>query len=179
MLFRSLAASALARCIGVPAVAVREGLHNFQPAPHRINLVRTVSDIRFVDDSKATNAHAAERSLQAYESVVWIAGGLAKGQDFDDLVRRVSGRLRAVVLMGQDHQVLAGALKRHARDVPVITVEQTDTGAMSEVVRAAHRLAEPGDVVLLAPGCASWDMFRDYADRGEAFTTAVNELGSG
>jgi UDP-N-acetylmuramoylalanine--D-glutamate ligase len=101
--------------------------------------------------------------------VVWVAGGLAKGATFDDLVEGARDRLRGVVLLGQDRAVVAEALARHAPDVPVVEVAATDTGAMDEVVRAAARLAQPGDTVLLAPACASKDMFTNYGERGDAF----------
>lgn len=169
----ALAAAALARAVDVTPRAVRQGLRDFSPAPHRIATVAEIDGVRYVDDSKATNAHAAETSLLAYERVVWIAGGLAKGQAFDELVRRVAGRLRAAVLLGQDRELIAEALARHAPDVPVAQVAASDTGAMDEVVARAAEFAVPGDVVLLAPGCASWDMFTDYAARGEAFAAAV------
>ncbi len=169
----ALAAAALARAYGVPAAAVRDGLRDFRPAEHRIADAGEVAGVRFVDDSKATNAHAALGSLQAYDPVVWVAGGLAKGQEFDELVLQVRDRLRGVVLLGADRDRIAQALARHAAEVPVHTVSRTDTGAMQEVVDAALRLARPGDTALLAPACASWDMYRDYADRGRQFVAAV------
>jgi UDP-N-acetylmuramoylalanine--D-glutamate ligase len=172
----ALAAAALARAYGVAPAAVRAGLVAFEPAGHRIADVAEIGGVRWVDDSKATNGHAAETSLLAYESVVWIAGGMAKGQDFDQLVTRTRSRLRGVVLLGVDRERVREALARHAPEVPVVEVSRTDTGAMSEVVSAAAALARPGDTVLLAPGCASWDMFRDYADRGDAFAAAVTGL---
>lgn len=171
----ALGAAALARAYGVEAQAVRDGLRSFEPAAHRIAEVGEFAGIRYVDDSKATNAHAAATSLRSYESVVWIGGGLAKGQRFDELVREVANRLRAAVLVGSDAGEIADAMRRHAPDVPVIIVERTDTGAMSEAVAAARERALPGDVVLLAPGCASWDMFDDYSHRGRAFVEAVLE----
>lgn len=170
----ALAAAALARSFGIEASAVRDGLRRFSPAPHRIADVGLVNGVRFIDDSKATNAHAAAMSLRAYASVVWIAGGLAKGQDFDDLVREVADRITGVVLIGADAPLLAAALARHAPDVPVIAIERTDTGAMSEAVERAASMAKAGDVVLLAPGCASWDMFDDYSHRGRLFAEAVD-----
>ncbi len=169
----ALAAAALARAFGVEPSAVREGLQTFTPAGHRIAEVADVAGIRWVDDSKATNCHAAETSLLAYESVVWIAGGLAKGQEFDELVRRTHGRMRAVVLLGVDRDRIRDALARHAPEVPVVEVSRTDTGAMDDVVAAAAGFARPGDTVLLAPGCASWDMYRDYAQRGDDFAESV------
>lgn len=173
----ALAAAALARACGVPAEAVQQGLRDFTPAGHRIETVGTYGGVTYIDDSKATNTHAAETALRAFDSVVWIAGGLAKGQDFDELVMNQAHRMRAVVLLGVDRHVIAEALARHAQNIPVIEVDRTDTGAMADVVAHAARLAVPGDTVLLAPGCASWDMFRDYAHRGDEFAAAVVHLG--
>lgn len=172
----ALAAAALARAFGVPPTAVRDGLRAFQPAPHRIAHVATVGGVAYIDDSKATNTHAAQTSLAAYEPIVWIAGGMAKGQEFDDLVASARTRLRGVVLLGVDRAVIRAALDRHAPDVPVIEVPSRETGAMAEVVQHAASLAQPGDTVLLAPGCASWDMFTDYTDRGRQFADAVRGL---
>jgi UDP-N-acetylmuramoylalanine--D-glutamate ligase len=168
----ALAAAALARAHGVSPAAVGEGLRSFRPAGHRIAVVANRDSVRWVDDSKATNPHAARSSLLAYEQVVWIAGGLAKGAVFDDLVRDCAERLRAVILIGRDRDKVADALRRHAPQVPI-----TDLGegseVMTRVVRAAAEAARAGDTVLLAPGCASMDMFTDYADRGDAFAAAV------
>ena len=172
----ALAAAALVRALGVEPGAVRAGLRAFEPAHHRIADVGDVGGVRYIDDSKATNAHAALGSLRTYDPVVWIAGGLAKGQTFDELVVAVRDRLRGVVLLGQDRALFVEALTRHAPQVPVVAVDRTDTGAMEDVVRAAAVLARPGDTVLLAPACASWDMFTDYAERGRAFVSAVHRL---
>ncbi|TIC88641.1 UDP-N-acetylmuramoyl-L-alanine--D-glutamate ligase [Nocardioides sp. GY 10113] len=181
----ALAAAALARAHGVSRSAVRDGLRAFRPDGHRIELVAEHGEIAWVDDSKATNPHAAASSLAAYESVVWIAGGLAKGAAFDELAARWGSRIRGAVLIGRDRQVIADALSRHAPDVPVIVVDSGDTdgvdGAdptdpralMDRVVEAAAGLARPGDTVLLAPGCASMDQFASYAARGDAFAAAV------
>jgi len=175
----ALAAAALARAHGVPAAAVRDGLRSFRPDGHRIASVAESGGVTWVDDSKATNPHAAQSSLQAYDPVVWIAGGLAKGASFDRLVSDVKERLRGVVLLGQDREVIAAALSRHAPDVPVIVVEGRETSTMERVVGAAAGLARPGDTVLLAPGCASMDMFANYGERGDAFAAAVRRLVGG
>jgi UDP-N-acetylmuramoylalanine--D-glutamate ligase len=176
----ALAAAALARAHGVPQAAVRDGLRGFRFDGHRIASVGTVGGVGYVDDSKATNPHAARSSLLAYDAVVWVAGGLAKGAHFDDLVVATRDRLRAVVLIGRDRHVIAEALARHAPDVPVITVDDGETGAghiaMERAVVAAADVAQPGDTVLLAPGCASMDMFTSYAERGDAFAAAVQRL---
>jgi UDP-N-acetylmuramoylalanine--D-glutamate ligase len=160
----------------VPTTAVRDGLGTFTPDGHRIADVGEVAGVRYIDDSKATNPHAAMSSLLAYDPVVWVAGGLAKGATFDDLVRAARDRLRGVVLLGRDRDVIADALSRHAPDVPVIDVEGGDTSVMDRVVAAAADLAQPGDTVLLAPGCASMDMFANYGARGDAFTESVRRL---
>jgi UDP-N-acetylmuramoylalanine--D-glutamate ligase len=173
----ALAAAALARAHGVSQAAVRDGLRSFRPDGHRIATVAEVDGVTWVDDSKATNPHAAKSSLQAYDPVVWVAGGLAKGARFDELVLAVRDRLRGVVLLGQDRSVIADALSRHAPDVPVLVVDGGETdpehASMERVVDAAATLARPGDTVLLAPGCASMDMFANYAARGDAFAAAV------
>ena len=178
----AVAAAALARAHGVPPVAVRDGLRGFRPDAHRITEVGTVAGVRYVDDSKATNPHAAQASLTAYRDVVWVAGGLAKGASFDELVRAVADRLRGVVLLGRDRAVVAQAVRRHARDVPVIDVgddETVATSVMDRVVDAAAGLARRGDTVLLAPACASQDMFSDYGARGDAFAAAVRRRAGG
>ena len=174
----ALAAAALARAYGVPPEAVRAGLNLFRPEPHRMSLVARVSGVDYVDDSKASNPHAAAASLAAYPSVVWIAGGLFRGADadIDMLVGSVGPRLRGVVLLGADRSVIRRSLARHAPDVPVVEAVRTDTGAMDLVVAEAARLAVPGDTVLLAPAAQSFDMFRDYPARGDAFAAAVGRL---
>jgi UDP-N-acetylmuramoylalanine--D-glutamate ligase len=174
----ALAAAALARAYGAEPPAIRAGLRAFLPEPHRISLVARVRDVDYVDDSKASNAHAAAASLTTYPSVVWIAGGLFRGADadLDQLVRSVAPRLRGVVLLGADRGRVREALARHAPDVPVAEAAGTDTGTMDLVVAAAAGMAKPGDTVLLAPAAQSFDMFRDYPARGDAFAAAVRRL---
>ncbi|MFG2024389.1 UDP-N-acetylmuramoyl-L-alanine--D-glutamate ligase [Streptomyces sp. NPDC048825] len=174
----ALAAAALARAYGVPAAAVRDGLRAFRPDAHRIQHIADVGEVAYIDDSKATNTHAAEASLAAYESIVWIAGGLAKGATFDELVAKSAKRLRGVVLFGADRALIRQALARHAPEVPVVDLDRTDTGAMLEAVQEATRLARAGDTVLMAPACASMDMFTNYNQRGDMFAEAVRELGA-
>ncbi|MDQ1585645.1 MAG: UDP-N-acetylmuramoylalanine--D-glutamate ligase [Actinomycetota bacterium] len=172
----ALAAAALARTHGVEPAAVEAGLRAFVPDAHRIAAVGIVAGVAYVDDSKATNAHAAEASIASFDHVVWVAGGLAKGARFDELVVSAASRLRGVVLMGRDRALIGDAVARHAPDVPVVDVSTSDTGAMDDVVRAAAGLARPGDTVLLAPACASMDMFTNYGERGDAFAAAVARL---
>ncbi len=172
----ALHAAALARAHGVSPAAVAAGLAGYQPERHRNALVATVDGVRYVDDSKATNPHAAAASLAACPRVVWIAGGQLKGVDIAELVVATAGRLAGAVLLGVDRREIGDALTRHAPQVPVVEVARTDDGAMAEVVRAAAALARPGDTVLLAPAAASKDMFFSYAHRGDAFASAVADL---
>jgi UDP-N-acetylmuramoylalanine--D-glutamate ligase len=172
----ALAAAALARAHGVSPEAVLKGLREYQPAPHRAVEVAEVAGVRYVNDSKATNPHAAAGSLRAHQSIVWIAGGQLKGASVDELVSSIAGRLRGVVLLGVDSPVIAAAVARHAPDVPVNSLRTGDDEPMTAAVSAASAMARPGDVVLLAPAAASLDMFRSYGERGDAFAAAVHVL---
>jgi UDP-N-acetylmuramoylalanine--D-glutamate ligase len=171
-----LAASALARSVGAPIEAIRRALASFRLDRHRIEIVASRYGITWIDDSKATNPHAAAASLRAYPSVVWIAGGLLKGVDIEPLVRQRAVQLRGVVLIGTDRTELLEAFQRHAPHIPVHEVSDTETrSVMAVAVQLAAALAVPGDVVLLAPAAASMDQFTDYADRGNRFALAVRD----
>ncbi len=174
----ALAAAALARAAGVAPAEVAAGLRSYTAGPHRMQTVAEVAGVRYVDDSKATNAHAAAAALAAMPAggTVWIAGGLAKGARFDELVATFATKLRAVVVIGTDPEPITGALARHAPDVPRQVVPAGDTEVMTTAVTRAAGLARPGDVVLLAPACASMDQFVSYADRGEKFAAAVRQV---
>lgn len=172
----ALAAAALARSFGVSAKAVKQGLLDFVPGGHRIAQVGQINQVTWVDDSKATNPHAANSSMRAFDSIVWIAGGQAKGTDFDDLVSTHAAKLKAAVLLGIDRHQIAQSLSKHAPQVPVIVIDNSETSAMAEAVEAAAKLAKPGDTVLLAPGCASLDMWPGYDARGDDFAAAVSKL---
>jgi UDP-N-acetylmuramoylalanine--D-glutamate ligase len=174
----ALAAAALARAYGDQPSAIAAGLDNFVPEPHRISLVGERDGVTYIDDSKASNPAAAAASLAAFPSIVWLAGGLFRGSDadLDHVVRTAAPRLRAAVLIGTDRARFTRALARHAPDVPVTELSSTDTGVMDQAVAAAAAAARPGDTVLLAPAAQSWDMFRDYSARGDAFAAAVARL---
>ncbi|MCI1222517.1 UDP-N-acetylmuramoyl-L-alanine--D-glutamate ligase [Bifidobacterium subtile] len=176
LLADALAALALALGIGADLPTALEALQAFSPGGHRIETVAEATSpagaIRFVDDSKATNAHAAEASLAAFAagSVVWIAGGLAKGSRFEGLIRDRREKIKAAVVIGVDQQPMLDALRSQAPDIPVSVIDPQDKDTvMNRAVDAAGAFAQPGDVVLMAPACASMDQFVSYADRGERF----------
>lgn len=180
----ALAAAGLALTVGVAHEQIRRGLTTFTPGRHRIEKVAEHNGISWVDDSKATNPHAAAASILSFEKVVWIAGGLAKGADMNELVQRISTRLRAAIIIGEDGPLIARALHEHAPSVPQVHVnpphDYTRGGAsnslMEEVTRSASTYAQSGDVVLLAPACASMDQFISYGDRGDRFKAAVEKV---
>ncbi|BDT86263.1 UDP-N-acetylmuramoylalanine--D-glutamate ligase [Nocardia cyriacigeorgica] len=189
----ALAAAALTRAIDVAPQFVREGLIEHKVGPHRAAFVREVGGVEFIDDSKATNPHAARSSILAHPHVVWVAGGQLKGAGVEDLIAEVADRLVGAVLIGTDAEVIATALARHAPEVPVVELASGDyagmgdddagrAGAdevMAQAVRAAAGLARRGDTVLLAPAAASLDMFADYTHRGRSFAAAVHTLEDG
>ena len=173
----ALAAAALTRSFGVSPQAAAQGLQNLHLGGHRIETVHQGDDITWVDDSKATNPHAANSSMRAFESIVWIAGGQAKDTSFDTLVQTHANRLRGVVVLGVDRQRIAESLAEHAPDVPVVVLDTMDRTVMDEAVTQAARMARPGDTVLLAPGCASRDIWTGYDVRGDDFARAARALG--
>ena len=174
----AMAAAGICRSLGISYEAIKQGLAQFSPDHHRLELVATVNGIQWVDDSKATNPHAAMAALGSYLSVLWIAGGLAKGAQMEPLIKRMGGRIKAAILIGADREHIERALKEFAPDVPVYQVDKSSTSAqlMDDVVRRAASIAQDGDTVLLAPACASMDQFRSYAERGELFVASVNKL---
>lgn len=180
----SLAAAGLARSIGVSHEVIRDAIKNFRPGRHRIELILESDEIRWIDDSKATNPHAAKASILSELSVVWIAGGLAKGADMRDLISDVGSRLRAVVLIGTDRELIATEMVEKFPNVPIVRVDPkpghdrlaTDNEFMNRVVMEAANLAKAGDAVMLAPACASMDQFKSYGDRGDRFATSVREM---
>ena len=183
----ALAAAALTRAAGINAEGVAAGLRAYDRGEHRIQTIAEADGVTWIDDSKATNPHAAHAALAAYPSVVWVAGGLAKGVEYHELVQQHSHHLRAVVLIGTDTRALEEALTQHAPNVPVLRTQVGETGkpnkvtpelgeaVMKQAVSHALSVAQEGDTVLLAPASASMDQFASYAARGHAFARAVAE----
>lgn len=171
----ALAAAGLALSLNISHAAIRTGLSSFQLDHHRLELVLERDGISWINDSKATNPHAAIAGILSHTSVIWIAGGLAKGAQVDQLVKRAAPRLKAVLLIGTDRELFADALSQHAPAIPIYRIDSNDgsESLMNAIVAKASDLATAGDAVLLAPACASMDQFNSYAHRGELFARAV------
>ena len=179
----ALAAAGLARTVGVSHEAIGKALSEFTLGRHRIEVIAENNGITWIDDSKATNPHAATASILSALSVIWIAGGLAKGADVSALVARAHPRIKAAILIGTDRALFAAALAEHAPHVKVIEIDPSSdylrggvsNSFMEAIVAAALSHAVAGDTVLLAPSCASMDQFVSYADRGDRFADAVRK----
>ena len=180
----ALAAAGLARAIGIEHEIIRKAIAKFRPGRHRIELVLEQDGIRWIDDSKATNPHAAQASVMSELSVVWIAGGLAKGAEMTDLIAKVGSRLRAAILIGTDRELIAHELQTNFPNVSIVRVDpkpghdrsSAENDFMNQIVSEARSLAREGDAVLLAPACASMDQFLSYGDRGDRFAKSVREI---
>ena len=180
----TLAAAGLARTVGVSHEAIRAAIQTFTPGRHRIEKVLEQDGVTWINDSKATNPHAASASIMSALSVIWIAGGLAKGATMGELVNRIKSRVRVAVLIGEDRELIAAALAESAPHIEIIRVDAPseyfkgceNNALMEEVIRRAKERAIPGDTVLLAPACASMDQFISYGDRGDRFKAAVEKV---
>ena len=183
VVLNALFAAALARSFGVQPIHVREGLAAYRAGEHRSEIVHVKDGVAFVDDSKATNPDSAAAALGAAPSVVWIAGGDAKGADLHGLVAAQAARLKAVVLIGLDPTPFTTALDDHAPNVPRVWIDPAECedtrSLMHKAVEAAASYASDSDIVLLAPAAASIDQFANYAERGNFFAEAARSLGSG
>ncbi len=167
----ALAALALSRALGGDEARALAALASFEGLAHRCQRVTEHAGVTWVDDSKGTNVGATIAAVEGMRApVILIAGGVGKGADFAELARRIGGRLKALVLIGEAAEALERAFAGLTSCVRADTIEAA--------VAAAAERAAPGDTVLLSPACASFDMFRDYADRGERFARAVRRLGS-
>ncbi len=164
-----MAAIAAARAVGIAPAAVQWALEAFRPLPHRLELVRERGGVRWIDDSKGTNVGAVVKSLEGHRrSVVLLAGGIEKGGDYGVLVEPVRRAVKHAILFGAARDMLARTLGGATE------VELADT--LADAVARAAAVAKPGDTILLSPACASFDMFRDYADRGNQFQALVQAL---
>ena len=180
----ALAAAGLARTAGVSHEAIRTAIAEFTPGRHRIEQILERDGITWVNDSKATNPHAASASIMSALSVIWIAGGLAKGATMGELVDRIKSRVRVAILIGEDRELIASELSARAPHIEIIRIDTPaeyskggdNNGLMESVIRTAKERAMSGDTVLLAPACASMDQFISYGDRGDRFRAAVEKV---
>jgi UDP-N-acetylmuramoylalanine--D-glutamate ligase len=180
----ALAASGLAATVGISHEVIREALKSFKPGRHRIEEIANINGVKWINDSKATNPHAAAASIMSNFSVIWIAGGLAKGAAMEPLVERTWSRLKCAILIGEDRNLIAEALAKHAPQLPIYLIDTpssysrggVDNSFMDLIVRKALESSDEGDVVLLAPACASMDQFISYGDRGDRFTQSVKDV---
>ena len=168
--YNSMAAALAAKATGIENKVIRESLATFQPIEHRLEPVLSIKDVLYINDSKATNVDSAWYALECQKRpVVWIVGGTDKGNDYSVLNDLVKEKVKAIVCLGVDNSKIHAAFEGL---VPIIT----DTRSAEEAVRKAAELAQSGDVVLLSPCCASFDLFKNYEDRGEQFKAAVRKL---
>lgn len=169
-LINTMAAVTAVYHAGVPVSAIRSGLKTFVNAPHRLESVGTIKGVEFINDSKATNVDSVVYALGSYDRpLVWIAGGIDKGNDYNLIKEAVRKKVRALICLGKDNDKLK---KAFGDVVPVIK----ETQSVKELVKMSLEVAKEGDVVLLSPACASFDLFKNYEDRGDQFRSAVQEL---
>jgi len=173
----AMAAAALARSVGAKPDAIANALRNFKLDHHRLEVVHKSGGITFINDSKATNPHAAIAALYSQMESIWIAGGLAKGAAMDELAQKCQSRIKAAILIGSDAPIIKDALLKQAPNLAIYTTDLNLKGldVMRSVMSIVKEIAVSGDVVLLAPACASMDQFKNYADRGESFTMAAKQ----
>lgn len=168
--YNSMAASLASRIVDVRKEIIRESLSDFQNIEHRLEFVASINGIEFINDSKATNVNSTWYALESMEKpVVWICGGQDKGNDYNELLDLVKSRVKAIICLGKDNRKIVAAFK----DVVDVIVE-TDSAA--DAVAASYKIGKKGDVVLLSPACASFDLFENYEDRGMQFKGAVRAL---
>jgi UDP-N-acetylmuramoylalanine--D-glutamate ligase len=180
----ALAAAGLALTAGVAHEALRSAISTFTPGRHRIEKVYESDGVTWIDDSKATNPHAASASIMSALSVIWVAGGLAKGAEMGELIERIKARVRVAILIGEDRVLIADELRQRAPHIQVELIDSpagyskggVDNSLMDSVIRTAKAKAVSGDTVLLAPACASMDQFLSYSDRGDRFKKAVEKV---
>jgi UDP-N-acetylmuramoylalanine--D-glutamate ligase len=169
-IYNSMAAAITGKVLNIRKETIRESLTDFQGVEHRLESVIMVAGINFINDSKATNVNSTWYALECMQAgVVWIAGGIDKGNDYSELSAVVKEKVKAIVCLGKDNQKIIDSFSGL---VPTIV----ETTSMEEAVRSAYYLAHKGDTVLLSPACASFDLFNNYEDRGRQFKLAVRNL---
>ena len=169
-LLNAMAASTVAHLLDVSKETIRESLLNFKGAPHRLEPVLKIQNIRYINDSKATNVNAVYFALESMSApIVWIVGGVDKGNDYEMLYPLVREKVKAIICLGVDNQKIINAFQS-------ITDLMVETQSMKEAVLIAKKIAEKNDNVLLSPACASFYLFQNYEDRGDQFKQAVREL---
>jgi UDP-N-acetylmuramoylalanine--D-glutamate ligase len=169
------AAAAMARAIGVQPAEIKAALKSFALDSHRIELVLDQDGIQWIDDSKATNPHAAAAALSTFESIIWVVGGLLKGVDISPLVKKYAPRVKTAIIIGADRSPVVAAFTENAPQIPKFEITSSSELVMSDVIKLAKEQAQACDVVLLAPAAASMDQFLDYEDRGNAFAKAIEQ----
>ena len=168
--YNSMAAAIAAKVMDIDNEAIRNGLSTFQAVEHRLEKVLSIGDVLYINDSKATNVDAAWYALECQtRPVVWIVGGTDKGNDYSSLIPLAQEKVKAIICMGLDNAKIHDAFGD-------VVSEMHDVTSAEEAVKKAHELAEAGDVVLLSPCCASFDLFKNYEDRGRQFKEAVRKL---
>lgn len=167
-----LCAVGVTRAVGIPPDAIRRALVAFEGVRHRLQEVKTVDGVLYINDSKGTNPDSTIKALESFsEPVILIAGGRSKGGDFEKLAHLITQKVKALVLLGEARSIIRQTVEDEGFQ------EIVEVDSIEEAVLAAHRIAQPGEVVLLSPACASWDMFKDYEERGDLFCRAVMALG--
>jgi UDP-N-acetylmuramoylalanine--D-glutamate ligase len=166
----AMAASTVAKLLKIRKTTIRECLESFQGVEHRLEKLLKINNVMYVNDSKATNVNATFYALDSMQTpTVWIVGGVDKGNDYSELYSLVNENVKAIICLGVDNSKIVGAF---GNLVDVLVEAQS----MDEAVKAAYRLSQRGDTVLLSPACASFDLFESYEDRGRQFKRAVRNL---
>lgn len=168
--YNSMAASLAARIVDVRKETIRESLQDFQNIEHRLEFVASINGVEFINDSKATNVNSTWYALESMEKpVIWICGGQDKGNDYNELTDLVKARVKAIVCLGKDNKKILAAFGKIVNSI-------VETDNAMDAVNASFKMGKKGDVVLLSPACASFDLFKNYEDRGMQFKAAVRSL---
>jgi UDP-N-acetylmuramoylalanine--D-glutamate ligase len=168
--YNSMAAAIAGKILNIRKEVIRESLADFQGVEHRLEPVITVCGINFINDSKATNVNSTWYAIECMENdIIWIVGGVDKGNDYSELFPVVQKKVKAIVCLGKDNSKIIEAFKDKVSTI-------VETTSMEEAVRSSYYLAKKGETVLLSPACASFDLFKNYEDRGRQFKQAVRNL---